>query len=35
MTLPDMLYFVCISFVTFAIGGIVFRKLKPGFAEVL
>lgn len=35
MPLPDMLYFVFISFFTFAIGGIIFRKLKPGFAEVL
>jgi ABC-type polysaccharide/polyol phosphate export permease len=35
MPLPDLLYLVVISVVSFAIGGIVFRKLKPGFAEVL
>jgi lipopolysaccharide transport system permease protein len=36
-TLPwlDLAYLAGISFLTFAIGGIFFRKLKPGFAEVL
>ncbi len=29
------LYLVGISFLTFAVGGVLFRKLKPGFAEVL
>ena len=31
----DFLYLAVVSFATFGIGGIVFRKLKPGFAEVL
>lgn len=31
----DFLYLAAISFFTFGIGGILFRKLKPGFAEVL
>jgi len=35
MPLPDLGYLVFISIVTFAVGGFVFRKLKPGFAEVL
>jgi len=31
----DFLYLAFVSFFTFAIGGILFRRLKPGFAEVL
>lgn len=31
----DFLYLAAVSFFTFGIGGIFFRKLKPGFAEVL
>jgi ABC-type polysaccharide/polyol phosphate export permease len=31
----DFTYLAGVSIVTFAIGGIFFRKLKPGFAEVL
>lgn len=35
LPLADTAYLAFISFFTFAIGGIIFRKLKPGFAEVL
>lgn len=31
----DFVYLAGISFVTFGLGGIFFRRLKPGFAEVL
>jgi ABC-type polysaccharide/polyol phosphate export permease len=31
----DFLYLAFVSFFTFAVGGILFRRLKPGFAEVL
>lgn len=31
----NMLYFALVSIATFVIGGLIFRKLKPGFAEVL
>jgi len=31
----DFLYLIFVSFFTFALGGILFRRLKPGFAEVL
>jgi ABC-type polysaccharide/polyol phosphate export permease len=31
----EFLYLAAVSFFTFGIGGILFRKLKPGFAEVL
>jgi len=31
----DFFYLVTISFLTFGLGGLFFRKLKPGFAEVL
>jgi len=37
-SLPDLqglVYLAFIAFLTFGIGGIFFRKLKPGFAEVL
>ena len=33
--LGNLLYLAFISIVTFGLGGMVFRKLKPGFAEVL
>ena len=33
--MTGLLYLAAISFFTFAIGGVFFRKLKPGFAEVL
>ena len=33
--LSNLAYLAVISFVTFGVGGIFFRKLKPGFAEVL
>jgi len=37
MVLPwtDLLYMTAFSFMTLAVGGLVFRKLKPGFGEVL
>ena len=35
LPLGDFLYLAFVSLFTFAIGGIFFRKLKPGFAEVL
>jgi len=31
----NFMYFFIISVVTFGIGGLVFRRLKPGFAEIL
>lgn len=37
-SLPELwklVYLICVSFVTLAIGGIFFRRLKPGFADVL
>lgn len=30
-----LLYLVCVSFACFIIGGLIFRRLKPGFAEVM
>jgi lipopolysaccharide transport system permease protein len=32
---PDLAYLAAVSLITFAVGGIFFRRLKPGFAEVL
>ncbi len=31
----DFIYFAAVSFITFGIGGVFFRKLKPGFAEAI
>ena len=31
----DIACMAIVSFVTFALGGLLFRRLKPGFAEVL
>lgn len=31
----DFIYFAVVSFATFGVGGVFFRKLKPGFAEAL
>ncbi len=35
LPLGDLIYLAVISCFTFAIGGLIFRKLKPGFAEEL
>ncbi len=35
LPMGDFLYLAFVSFFTFALGGILFRRLKPGFAEVL
>jgi len=31
----EIVYLACVSFITLAVGGMVFRKLKPWFVEVL
>ena len=31
----DIAYMAVVSFLVFVIGGLLFRRLKPGFAEVL
>jgi ABC-type polysaccharide/polyol phosphate export permease len=31
----DLAYMAAVSFLTFGVGGLLFRRLKPGFAEVL
>jgi ABC-type polysaccharide/polyol phosphate export permease len=35
LPLEDTVYLAAVSFVTLAVGGVFFRKLKPWFAEVL
>lgn len=35
LPISDITYLAVISFITFAVGGVFFRRLKPGFAEVL
>jgi len=35
LLMQDFLYLAVISFLTFLLGGALFRKLKPGFAEIL
>lgn len=34
-SLSGLLYFACVSIAFFILGGLIFRRLKPGFAEVL
>ena len=31
----NLIYLILVSFITFGLGGLIFRRLKPGFAEVL
>ncbi|MBI5971171.1 MAG: ABC transporter permease [Deltaproteobacteria bacterium] len=31
----DFIYFAVVSFITFGVGGVFFRRLKPGFAEAI
>jgi ABC-type polysaccharide/polyol phosphate export permease len=35
LPLQDIIYFAAVSFATFAVGGMYFRRLKPLFAEML
>ncbi len=33
--IENLVYLFLVSFITFGVGGLIFRRLKPGFAEVL
>ena len=33
--IENLVYLFLVSFITFGLGGLIFRRLKPGFAEVL
>jgi ABC-type polysaccharide/polyol phosphate export permease len=35
LSLTDIAYMAAVSFLTFGLGGLLFRRLKPGFGEVL
>jgi len=35
LDLEGLTYFLVVGFVTFAVGGLIFKKLKPAFADVL
>ena len=33
--IENLVCLILVSFITFGVGGVIFRRLKPGFAEVL